>query len=38
MSDEPEARGSTVPEHLTVAITEIAGQLREGLLGSAPCS
>ena len=30
MSDAPDAHGLTVPEHVTVAMTEIAGNMREG--------
>ena len=30
--DAPGAHGLTVPEHVTVAMAEIAGNMREGLL------
>ncbi len=35
MSDAPDAHGLTVPEHVTVAMAEIAGKMREGLLALA---
>ncbi len=35
MSDVPDAHGLTVPEHVTVAMAEIAGNMREGLLALA---
>jgi len=35
MSDAPDAHGLTVPEHVTVAMAEIAGDMREGLLALA---
>ena len=34
-SDAPGAHGLTVPEHVTVAMAEIAGNMREGLLALA---
>jgi len=35
MSDAPDAHGLTVPEHVTVAMAGIAGNMREGLLALA---
>ncbi len=35
MGDAPDAHGLTVPEHVTVAMAEIAGGMREGLLALA---
>jgi len=35
MSDAPDAHGLTVPEHVTVAMAEIAGSMRAGLLALA---
>ncbi len=32
MTVAPDAHGLTVPEHVTVAMAEIAGDMREGLL------
>jgi len=35
MSNAPDAHGLTVPEHVSVAMAEIAGGMREGLLALA---
>jgi putative transposase len=35
MSNAPDAQGLTVPEHVSVAMAEIAGDMREGLLALA---